>query len=563
MLSGFGDDPFAAEPLTGSGGVPDGAKPPASNAPSKRKREPGARGVKQAEAGKTCFVKSCEDDKLVGKKWCCRHNRLYDNLWTQAKKSNETAAVQQAVSTPEGADHALSDFERDNPPHAKYARKSVIQWGQFKRVHVVSQTTRSRNGCKPYEWKQWLKRCEQKMGWAAADAKKLWNHYSTAQEIDKDHEGLNGAIRLWIPTIEATHNDTDRSRTFAFEEGGAQERDMDEDHRQVLMDHCLHSGKGTNQADNNFLQGRAVNGPETDNSEVPELQTPKKNKELNDPASKDNPSPEDEKKRKRLEKLARGPAFEAHKATMVHKLKEKMKGLDNLMATVGEKIREAHAEMANDRQDAVKLSYLKAMEAGTALLEVWKTEVELPACEGKPEELKDLPDVVARAQTAFCDKCELLKDLVQPVNSKATCFTRAALGWFHSISEKTTCIFLLERIATEMKDHAAVIDQFARGLQKVATDAKNFQSQQKRKAQQDEAKKKREEEKKAASEATALAKAAAKKVKSGSKGRRPMWPWSANAIRSRERPFDLSRGACARKEQLHTWARIQLQTDRS
>ena len=143
MLGGFGDDPFAAEPLTGSGGVPDGAKPPASNAPSKRKREPGSRGVKQAEVGKTCFVKSCEDDKLVGKKWCCRHNRLYDNLWTQAKKSNETAAVQQAMSTPEGADHALSDFERDNPPHAKYARKSIIQWGQFKRVHVVSQCTRT------------------------------------------------------------------------------------------------------------------------------------------------------------------------------------------------------------------------------------------------------------------------------------------------------------------------------------------------------------------------------------------------------------------------------------
>ena len=200
---------------------------------AKRKRAPGARGT-GVEDTKTCFAGSCELMKLSGKRWCAKHNRLYDNLWTQAKKHGETAALQQAVSTPSKAQETLDEFEEENPADSRYARKNLIQWSVFKRKHEVKKVFRSRQGCRPYEYKQWVRRCETEMAWSTADAKAQWQNW-LASDCDRDDLGLNGAARLLIPTIEERHRDDDRSVANQYEESGKNEKEIDRDHREVLL----------------------------------------------------------------------------------------------------------------------------------------------------------------------------------------------------------------------------------------------------------------------------------------------------------------------------------------
>ena len=267
------DDDFMVDGLkVAKAAEPNEPSAAASAAPKrgpKRKRSVGERGQHAQDVG-ACFAAGCDECKLVAKRWCAKHNRMYDNMWTQAKKKGETAALQQAVSTPEKAAKVLNDFEENNPSHSKYARKNLIQWSSFKREHTVSRVFRSRAGCKPFELKQWLRHGEFMMGWSPADTKAEWSRWMSS-DVDRDHLGLNGAERLWIPVIEERHTDDLRSRSNTLVDGGAQEKDMDASQRQALLDHLHVEPAESTKA---FLNERAA--LEDDDDGLQPLSTPKK-----------------------------------------------------------------------------------------------------------------------------------------------------------------------------------------------------------------------------------------------------------------------------------------------
>ena len=214
------------------------AAAPSRGVKRKKNRSEGERGVTTAAVDTSCFAEECEEPRLVSKRWCSHHSRCWDNLFNQAKKAGEQPTLQKAVSTPKGAQRVFEDYDRENPPHAKYARKTLVQWGQFKRVHQVSTTFRARDGCKPFEQKQWLKRCEAKMGWTTLEAKAQWQKWLDS-DVDRDNEGLNNSVRLWIPVIEERHIDKERMKASVFEETGDREAKIDQqlDLKNALINH--------------------------------------------------------------------------------------------------------------------------------------------------------------------------------------------------------------------------------------------------------------------------------------------------------------------------------------
>ena len=174
-----------------------------------RKRK---RGVDQDEDA-TCFAESCPNLRLKGKRWCKSCNRSYDCMYYQARQNNEVASLEAALSTPEGAAEAIGDFQAENPDDAKYKKKKLINWAQFKQKYSVAHIKRDRSGCKPFEYTQWLKRGESIMGWTPAQTKNEWERFKKDRNIDRDKKGLGGCLRLWLPVIEEKHLDRDVAAT--------------------------------------------------------------------------------------------------------------------------------------------------------------------------------------------------------------------------------------------------------------------------------------------------------------------------------------------------------------
>ena len=232
------EDAFGLEDLkTNKSDAADGATPPPPPVAEGGKRKgQRKRGAEHLDS-KSCFASACEALCLTGKRWCKRHNQLYDNMMYQAKKVGEAETLAAVMGDEEKAQKALDDFERESPCDGRYRRKALINWTQFQRVHGITTLRRDRAGARPFEQGQWMIHGEAVMGWSAAVTKAEWDKHK--KNCQKDHLGVNGALRLWIPVIEETHIDKDRFVTNAVVESGAQEKKalMDQGHLDVLKNH--------------------------------------------------------------------------------------------------------------------------------------------------------------------------------------------------------------------------------------------------------------------------------------------------------------------------------------
>ena len=91
---------------------------------------------------------------------------------------------------------------------------------------------------------------------------------------------------------------------------------------------------------------------------------------------------QDPKKKKRLEKLAKGPAFLAHRVACEKKMQEKEAALEKLMKATKDKLMDVRqkAEKLKNEGDNVLLSYFSNVMVALDVVSAWEAEVDLDAC---------------------------------------------------------------------------------------------------------------------------------------------------------------------------------------
>ena len=288
------DDDFDAEVPK-----PEAAVGAANPNNSRKRRATGQRKNHVTSDDASCHAEKCEEPRLVAKRWCSKHNRAWDNMWMQAKKAGETGALTESCSTPSRAQDVMDEYELNNPEHSKFQKKHVIQWGTFKKRHKISQVYRSRKGCRPFEYKQWLKRGSNEMGWSDAESKAQWKKWQSSN-VDRDHDGLDKQLRLWIPVIEEKHWDQQRAKEWEMEEGGDVEKDFSAkgDLKNALVNH-LSAASSSSMDGDRFLNGQDLKdtgglrlGADGEDEADPPT-TPVKPSDRGDPAALERQTPED------------------------------------------------------------------------------------------------------------------------------------------------------------------------------------------------------------------------------------------------------------------------------
>ena len=242
---------------------------------------------------------------------------------------------------------------------------------------------------------------------------------------------------------------------------------------------------------------------------------------------------QDPKKKKRLEKLAKGPAFLAHRVACEKKMQEKEAALGKLMKATKEKLMDARqgAEKLKNEGDNILLSYFSNVVVALDVVSAWEAEVDLDACPaydfgfGSADAVQpaawtqiSAPDSLEAAEGKLRACVQSPKAGVQLVKDANLLHIKQYIGWARKTLLRCECINMVEAIVAASKDDASCIEQLIRSLSKVASDMKSYLAQKARQAERDEAKKKKEAEKEEVAKATALAKAEASKVKKAAKG---------------------------------------------
>ncbi len=114
----------------------------------------GSSGSEKSEnAPVDCHADKCITPRVPKGKWCTYHKRIHDAMVYQAQKETppQTATLQAAVSTSEGAAKVFSEFESENPTEGRYKRKQLIDWVDFSKKHGVRNSSTDRSEEQPME----------------------------------------------------------------------------------------------------------------------------------------------------------------------------------------------------------------------------------------------------------------------------------------------------------------------------------------------------------------------------------------------------------------------------
>ena len=244
-------------------------------------------------------------------------------------------------------------------------------------------------------------------------------------------------------------------------------------------------------------------------------------------------SAQDPKKKKRLEKLSKGPAFMAHRATCHKKMLEKAQSLQKQMQAVNEKLDESRKKATGEDQpkdDSILLSYLCNVDVALGVVTAWQAPVNLDACPAPAFQSEqdpllpsdwgkfDLPAPLEDAQKAMREIVRSPKTSVNLVQDVSQLKTLQYFEWTRKALMECSCIHMVEAIVKAEKDDVSCVEQLIRSLGRVASDLKSYLAQLARQSEQAAAKKKKAAEKEEIAKATALAKAQASKIKKGKTG---------------------------------------------
>ena len=449
----------------------------AAEAKSAEAKSRGKKGSKKAgQAAKVCFV--CPELAMKGKRWCTSHNRAYDCMYYQAKSKGEVTTLERAMMDAQRAREAVDAFMLDNPAEGKWRRKSLIDWGAFRRTYCVTQTKRKRDGCRQFEYGQWMLRGKNEMGWTDESSKAEWQKYHADKSIERDSMGLNGALRLWLPVINEKHKDDSVARTNAFEEGSSSNRNLSEEDRLILLNHVRASGQ---HDDDEWVSALAAAEGDEDDMIV----TPKK-RPAPDAAAE---TPAEKKVRVKREKLANnGPGFAAYKQNLAEKIREKGQSVLRMVDNGKEKLLEGEKAAKDSETDNVLTSYLKTLSDCMAIVKIWRMDVALD------------DDAVAKATESLGTTLEGASQQIKIVKDGACLKPKAFFEWqaksLLSLSEPK---LVDEAFEAAMKTDAPVVELFAKSLAKIGNDVQSYVKTKKRNKERAEAKEKKLKESKGTS----------------------------------------------------------------
>ena len=139
------------------------------------------------------------------------------------------------------------------------------------------------------------------MGWTDPEARSQWKRWLSS-DADRDHEGLDGQLRLWIPVIEEKHWDSQRSKAWELEEGGEVEKDFASkgDVKNALVNYLTTAASAStaSEAKDDFLTGKDLQDTgsltlelQGDNADQPPITTPVKAKAADPAQVKQEPAP--------------------------------------------------------------------------------------------------------------------------------------------------------------------------------------------------------------------------------------------------------------------------------
>ena len=477
-----------------------------SSAPTRKAKAKGtakASGkAKSQPALKICFVLGCDETCVKGKRWCPRHNQVYDCLYYQAKKEGECAALEAAIRDPASACDVMNHFEEENPCDGKWRRKAIVNWSQFKRIFACSQTKRARSGTKPFEYGQWMLYGQNTMGWTKDQTQAEWQRLFKDPGTVRVHKGLLGAERCWISVIEESHHDKDTTRSSVYQEASNPDKNMSGDDREVLLNHVKTNLRDRDGA--GFFQG----GPADDDDDH-EFHTPVK-KEQKRPAEEELETPAEKKARVRLEKLSSGPQFTAFKTGISTKISEKLAGvcasatnaktkLDAALVSTGQHVKD-HGE------DGVIASYIKCLQTSLAALASWDQDVP-NAAGAKEDEVEKLKAGLQQSLSAVGADIKLVK-------GDAVLYPKGYFTW--KAEDVKTCEHAKDVNDLQsqlMKTDFATAELFMKSLVKIAGDVGSCIKQKEKSLERAQAKKKKLLEQAEQDKVKEVAKSAAAKAR--------------------------------------------------
>lgn len=467
----------------------------------------------------SCFVLTCDEQKRPGKKWCLNHNIAFDSMSYQARQAvpPEMDTLNQIMSTPEYATQAMEDWCRNNPGDAKYVRKTMINWGQWKRRFITERSSTSRDGCQPFEERQWLNHGKNIMGWSDEETKAEWARHK--RTCEQDNSGIKGCLRLWIPVIEARFRDKTRKEETSFDEGGQVEKNLSQQQRAALIRNVIGASSSSSHTESDaFLRGAS------DVFSARQTETKKEVKEEdgdddddvgdvnpgdNQPVEKSVPKETVKQKRARvrLEKLSQPANFATFRASILQSCKQVLEKEKKLLDELPTSIEQAKVAIATQREqedDECFATYLQSLEAVLEYAACWQKEAATP---------DDLQNVFTKHKNVFL-----------PLQSASALKTKTAFANLMTQMEAVKVPQELEVQSSTWKSHVSALNSFTKNCGQVAVDAKKFvQQKEKRRAKADQhAQKEKEKAAERAAKEKAKAAVEATSVKGKSKCD-PLW----------------------------------------
>jgi len=360
--------------------------------PSKRRRQEAP-----SQTDNTCFVLSCQTARKAGKKWCAHHNSAYDVMYYQAKTADppKKDVLDSMTSDATLATEVMEDFDRENVAHMRFKKKNMVNFARWEqRLESFRQTT-TREGSDPVEARQFMLWGTNTMGWSEAETRSEWDRYKGNPSIERDAKGLNGAIRLWIPRMEAKYQDRTMKSGASFVESSKDKTGTKEDERAALIRCLMAKAQGSvgpaeamaflggNQdffaSGANLAKLAAAGTPSGSEAASPSGQGGDTGTATAaDQGSKPEPaeSAKEKRARLRLEKLASGPAFTSHRASMVRTVSDAVEALrskgEESLRWAKEVRQKVQAAVNDADEDVVVLKeYLENVAVVRIFLETW------------------------------------------------------------------------------------------------------------------------------------------------------------------------------------------------
>ena len=185
----------------------------------------------------------CSEARRANTRFCKLHKRSFDAMAYQAKKAEangEAGAVeafQNATQDDFSAKQAIEAFAEMNPPDSRYARKTFIDWADFKKTYGHRTEMIDRAKCKPMWEGEFMNWAQNEKALTKVEAEQWWKDYFNDPKIERDNDGYKGRLQLWIPTSMSKITDKARFIESAMAQGSKPMKEPTQEDISMLQTH--------------------------------------------------------------------------------------------------------------------------------------------------------------------------------------------------------------------------------------------------------------------------------------------------------------------------------------